>query len=151
MSEPPEGRARRPPQRSAQGGRPPPSLPLARRVPRGALTPSRQTFSSLRAMAGQAAPSTSARDAAQNAHSPPRHTREARGTRTAEHWELRRRLPLPTRLSPQASRTRRHLGRPPESPDHTPQRGRHRPQLSSLRGRDGGRRGAIRRRGAACC
>lgn len=34
------------------------------------VSPSRQTFSSLRAMVGQAAPSTSAGDAAQNDHSP---------------------------------------------------------------------------------
>lgn len=54
----------------ARAGSPPPCLlpsPPRRPAP---LTPSRQTFSSLRAMVGQAAPSPSAGDAAQNDHSP---------------------------------------------------------------------------------
>lgn len=85
----------------------PAAAPGPRRAGRAALTPRRQTFSSLRAMATQTVPLTSAEDAAPSDHSPCRSARtEARGGSP----------PPPSRRSYQATslrkaaRTRRHLG-----------------------------------------
>lgn len=110
----------------ARAGSPPPCLlpsPPRRPAP---LTPSRQTFSSLRAMVGQAAPSPSAGDAAQNDHSPfpARQTDTRTDTRTARHQRGQPPAPRPSATggsppSAAAARPPFWAARPP-SPDCSP-------------------------------